>query len=239
MAVLSYKEFMEEVRMRLRNLSTEDFRNLILNWASEEHPPRRQEFLDKLILPKQKKEVRPNVETLMDEIEAFAQRVEDGEYCDGWGWDDAIHEERDWGDESWAEEMDEFFLKARSLLLQGKYKLAEEAYRRLFDILEMGQEPGHLPGDPDYRNMLKVDLDEQVALFLRSVYMNSAPEERPVSLYESMNEYAYLARITKLKNIIDSLETILPDFDTFPKPNACQRITEGSCSFERWRFCYF
>jgi len=118
MAVLSYKEFMEKVRMRLRNLSTEDFQNLILNWASEEHPSMRQEFLDKLIPTKQKKEVISNVDTLMDEIEAFAQRVK-------------------------------FFLQARSLLLQGKYKLAEEVYRKLFDILEMGQEPGHLPGDPE------------------------------------------------------------------------------------------
>jgi hypothetical protein len=72
MAVLSYKEFMEKVRMRLRNLSTEDFQNLILNWASEEHPSMRQEFLDKLIPTKQKKEVISNVDTLMDEIEAFA-----------------------------------------------------------------------------------------------------------------------------------------------------------------------
>lgn len=215
MNVLSYKEFMEEVRTRLRDLSTEDFRNLILEWASEEHPSRRQEFLVKLIPPKQKKDVIPHAEALMDEIEAFAQRVEDGEYCDGWGWDEAIHEERDWGDESWAEEIDEFFLQARSLMLQGKYKLAEKAYRRLFDILEMGQEPGHLPGDPDYRNMLKVDMDEQVALFLRSVYMNSTPPKRSASLYESMNEYGYPACSIKLKNIIDSLDTILPDFENF------------------------
>ena len=206
---------MEGVRMRLRNLSTEDFWNLILNWASEEHPSKRQEFLDKLIPPKQKKQVACKEETLMDEIEAFAQRVEDGEYCDGWGWDDAIHEERDWGDESWAEEIDEFFLQARGSLMQGEYKLAEEVYRRLFDILEMGQEPGHLPGDPDHSNILKVDMDEQVALFLRSVYMNATSEERPASLYESINEYKYLARKIKLKNVMDALDTLLPDINTF------------------------
>lgn len=173
MTVLSYKEFMEETRARLRNLSNEDFQNLILSWASEEHPSKRQEFLDKLTPPRKMEEVISDAETLMDEIEAFAQRVENGEYCDGWGWDEDIHDERDWGDESWAEEMDGLFLQARSLLLQGEYKLAEEAYTSLFDILEMGQEPGHLPGDPDCSNMLKVDMDEQVALFLRSVYMNS------------------------------------------------------------------
>lgn len=215
MAIINYKEFIEEVRMRLRNLSIEDFCILILNWASEEHPSKRQEFLDKLMLPKRKKETLVNMETLMDEIEAFEQRVEDCEYCEGWGWDDAIHEERDWGDESWAEEMDEFFLQARSLLLQGKYKIAEEVYRKLFDILEMGQEPGHLPGDPNYENMLKVDMDEQVALFLRSVYMNSIPEERPALLYNSMNESGYLARKIGLKSIIDSADTSLPEFDDF------------------------
>ncbi|NSW92431.1 MAG: hypothetical protein HPY74_17510, partial [Firmicutes bacterium] len=190
--VLSYKEFMEKVRKCLRNFSTEDYQNLILDWASEEHPSRRQEFLYKLISSKQKKEVIPDEEMLMEEIEAFAKRVEDGEYCIGWGWDDAIHDERDWGDESWAQEMDEFLLQARSLLLHGKYKLAEEVYRRLFDVLELGREPGHLPGDPDCISMLRVNMDEQIALFLRAVYMNSTCKERPASLYESMNEYRNL-----------------------------------------------
>jgi|GEM_PF-599154 len=215
MPVLSYKEFIDGVRARLGTFSNEDFQNLILSWASEEHPAKRQEFLAKLTPPGQKKEIVCHVDTLMDEIEAFRQRVANGEYCDGWGWDDAIHEERDWGDESWANEMDEFFLRTRSLLLQGEYELAEEAYTSLFDILEMGQEPGHLPGDPDYVNMLNADLDEQVALYLRSVYMQSASGGRPASLYAAMNNYGYLARKVNLRNIINALDSLLPDFDAF------------------------
>ncbi len=214
-AVLSYKEFMEEVRMCLRNYSTEDLRDLILNWASEEHPGRRQEFLSKLMLPKQLNEVVCDVETLIDEIETFARRVEDGHYCDGWDWDDAIYEERDWGDESWAQEMDEFFLDARNLLLHGEYKPAAEVYKSLFAILEMGQEPGHLPGDLDSCSMLNVDIDEHIALFLRSVYHNSPFQERPALLYASMIEYGYLAREIKLTNIINALDSVLPDFDAF------------------------
>lgn len=215
MSALSYKEFMEEVRVRLGTFSNKDFRNLILGWASEEQPSKRQEFLDKITPPGQKQEVISDAETLMDGIEAFAQRVENGKYCDGWGWDEDIHEERDWGDESWAEEMDEFFLQARSLLLQGKYKLAEKAYTSLFGILEMGQEPGHLPGDPDCSNMLKVDMDEQVAIFLRSVYINSASEERPASLYEAMSEYGHLASKVKLKDMMNAFDSLLPDVDAF------------------------
>lgn len=82
---LSYKEFMEEVRMRLRNYSLEDMRALILNWAEEEHPSKREEFLFKLLTPKQKQidEAVPNVETLLDEIEAFGRRVENGDYFCG------------------------------------------------------------------------------------------------------------------------------------------------------------
>jgi len=110
MFVLSYKEFIEEVEKQLGNLSTKELRNLILSWAAEDHPSRRHDFLDKLKPSKQKQAVIIDEETLIKDIEAFSKRVENGEYCDGWGWDDAIYEERDWGDESWAEEMDQFLL---------------------------------------------------------------------------------------------------------------------------------
>jgi hypothetical protein len=215
MTSLSYREFMEEVKKRLKNLSAEDLRSMILNWASEETSSGRQEFLYKLICLRQDNDVASDIETLIDEIEEFAQRVENGEYCDGWGWDEEIYEERDWGDESWAEEMDEFFLQARSLLFQGEYKISAEVYQRLFDVLELGEEPGHLPGDPDCVNMLKVDIDEQVALFLRAIYMNSAPTERLALLYESIKRYRDLFGDVTLKNIVDVADTLLPDFDIF------------------------
>ncbi len=111
--------------------------------------------------------------------------------------------------------MDEFFLQARSLLFQGEYKISAEVYQRLFDVLELGEEPGHLPGDPDCVNMLKVDIDEQVALFLRSIYMNSAPTERLALLYESIKRYRDLFGDVTLKNIVDAADTLLPDFDIF------------------------
>lgn len=214
MTVLSYKVFMEEVRARLGTFTNQDLQSLILSWARKEYPSNRQEFLDKLMLPGQK-ELIYDANTLINKIEEFAKRVEDGQYCSGWGWDDAIQEERDWGVESWAEEMDEFFLQARSLLLRGEYLLAEEAYEMLLSILEMGQEPGYLPGDPDHDNMLKVDVDEQVAAFFMSVYMNSASGERPASLYEAMKRYGYLANKVNLRSIIDISDSSLPDFDIF------------------------
>ncbi len=210
---LSFREFMEDVRQRLKGFSQEDLQDLILGWASEEPPFGRQEFLYKLTVPVGKQDVDEG--TLMDEIEAFTQRVKNGDYCDGWGWDDAIYDERDWGDESWAEEMDEFFLQARSLLLQEEYPLAVEAYRKLFDILALGEEPGHLPGDPDSASMLTVDLNEQVALYLRAVYLSTPFQERATAFYEGMRRCRYLAREINLKNVVDALDSTLPDYEEF------------------------
>ena len=212
MPALSYKEFMEKVRSRLKDLSAEELRELILVWADEEHPSNRQEFLGKLIAPKGKQE--DSEDTLIEEIEAFAQRVIDGEYCEGWGWDDEIYDERDFGDESWAEEMDEFFLRARNLMLQEDYSRAEEAYRKLFDVLEMAEEPGHLPGILP-TNMLTVELDEQVALFLRAVYMSSSFQRRGSLLFEAMHKCRYLSRQIDLKSMMEALDGELPDFEDF------------------------
>ncbi|MBE0447179.1 MAG: hypothetical protein IBX64_03595, partial [Actinobacteria bacterium] len=56
--------------------------------------------------------------------------------------------------------MDDFFDQARDALINGHCKLAENAYSQLFEILEMGEEPGHLPGSPDPTDMLETDLEE-------------------------------------------------------------------------------
>lgn len=119
-------------------------RELLARWASEVQPDGRYEFLARITaLPVEEQDLDEQTEEeLLGEIAAFAERVADGDYCEGWGWDAEIGEERDWGDESWAEEMDELFLQARRLLFQGNSKLAETVYKKLFEILAMGEEVG-------------------------------------------------------------------------------------------------
>lgn len=212
MAELSYKEFMDRLKAHLETFSLEDYKNLIIDMAGKEPPSKRREFLERLT---PQKEVIDKVEELLDEIEQFAQRVEEGEYCDGWGWDDDIHDERDWGDESWALEMDAYFLQARTLILQGEYKFAKNAYAMLFDTLALGEEPGHLPGRYNPDCMLTVDIEEQLAIFLRAIYLDTASESRPALLYQTMNTYSYLVVEFKLKDIINALDGPLPDLDLF------------------------
>jgi hypothetical protein len=111
MSGLSYKEFLEAAKERLSGLSAEELRRIILNRASEESPSGREEFLHKLEPNHDPDAASSDMEMLLDEIDAFEQRVADGDYCIGWGWDDEIREERDWGDESWAQELTNFSCK--------------------------------------------------------------------------------------------------------------------------------
>lgn len=207
---------MEEVRSQLEQASKEDLQRLVLAWADAELPDKREDFLNKLELESPDEISGTDADTLLEEIEEFTEEVEDGVYVDGYGWDHDLMEERDFGDESWAEEMDHFFLEARELLRGGNNQAAEKVYRKLFAILELREEPGYLPGDLDDNNMLETDLHEHTALFLRSVYMNADSDERAHQLYENMKEYGYLTSPRmKLADIRDALDESLPDFDDF------------------------
>ncbi len=215
MQSMSYKIFIKQVRSRLNNMPKADLDDVIINWAEKELPSNRPNFIGKMIIPEPEDLNTVDGESLLGEIDAFTQRVESGEYCIGWGWDDDIYEERDWGDESWADEADDFFLEARELLLEGDYRQAKEAYKRLFETLEMGEEPGHLPGDPDISCMLKVDLSEQLALYLRATYLDSPHSQLPARLFETMNKYRNLFGSISLADINDALHSELPGFDSF------------------------
>ncbi len=135
MRSMSYKTFIKQVKSRLNVMSKADLDDMIICWAEKELPSNRPDFVDKMIVPEHRDLNASDGEALLSEIDAFTQRVKSGEYCEGWGWDDDIYEERDWGDESWADEVDDFFLETRELLLGGDYRQAKEAYKRLFEAL--------------------------------------------------------------------------------------------------------
>jgi hypothetical protein len=212
---LSFKDFMEQVETHLKAFSPQDLQGLIMDWAKSTHPSKRNEFLSKLAVTPPNEKSEPD-EELLEEIGELALRVERGEYCDGWGWDDAIHEERDWGDESWADEVDEFFGRAHEAVTAGYYKLAKDAYAQLFDILDMGEEPGHLPGSPDQQDLLDTDLGEARAEYLRSVYLTSPFQERPTELWRAMQRFSYhLGDELNLQSVVNIERKSLPDFAQF------------------------
>ncbi|MFQ6092438.1 MAG: hypothetical protein ACE5OR_07115 [bacterium] len=213
---MSFKEFMDQVEECLKTSSPDTLREILIEWAKSTHPSKRSEFLARLVPPSQREQITALDEELLEEISELAERVENGDYCEGWGWDEEIREERDWGDESWAAEVDEFFTRVHEAMMEGHYKLARDAYARLFDILEMGEEPGHLPGSPDPKDMLETDLDEARACYLRSVYLVSPRDKRPAKLLEAMQRFRYqIGDELNLQSIINADLNSLPDFSQF------------------------
>ena len=211
MSELEYGEFMEIVRQRLKDFSLEDYRGILLRWASEEVPARRFSFLSKLVPSIE----GPVTDSLIEDVSAFVSRVEGGDYCEGWGWYDQIREERDWGDESWAGEMDYYFLQAGRQLVKGDPGIARKVYEMLFDVLKLGEEPGYLPGDPDSSSMLQVDIHEQMALYFRTVYLTAVPEKRPDDLYSAIQKYCPFFGSIRLQTVVEMKEEALPNFATF------------------------
>jgi len=227
MSDINYKEFMDRVQKRINSYSIENLREIIYQWAKQIPSKERNEFLLK-ITPTSKEvglqediQNNANFETdlddgILEELEDFKKRVEDGSYCDGWGWDHEIEEERDWGDESWVEEIDDFFNYARELLEGGNPKIARDAYSLLFIILFMAENPGHLPGTDPWE-MVETNLDEARARYFHAIYLSSTHKDRPQELYEGMQEFNYFdmnkkISLTSILNI--SIET-LPDFQKF------------------------
>ena len=212
---LSYRPFMEQVAKRLDALSSQQLRQLLIEWASNEHPDRRESFLDRLsILEPPTKPVNETA-VLADKIQTFCQAVENGDYCTGWGWDDSLGEERDFGDESWAGDMDAYLADTRFLLLNGDIRTALTCYSALFDALESGFDPGHLPGNPDPTAMLSESIQEHVNLYGRAAYLDAPPAERPQKLLDALHRFKYLEHHFSLRAMIDVATDPLPGFDAF------------------------
>jgi len=213
---ISFKEFMEQVEERLKGFSPETLRGILIEWAKSVPRVERHEFLNRLVPPTPQQQVSERDEELLEEIQELAKRVKEGDYCNGWGWDDEYGEERDWGDESWASEADEFFCGAYDSLVNGHYDLAVNAYALLFEILEMGEESGHLPGSPDPTDMIETDLGEARACYLRAVYLSSPPDKRPTRLLEGVQRFSYsIGDHLNLRSVINVQRETLPGFAEF------------------------
>ncbi len=215
MPEISFKEFMDQVKEQLEGYSVEILRDILYEWARDTHPNERVIFLQKIRPPPVKVKSFTDDE-LLEDIDDLMERVEDGSFCNGWGWDDEIQDSRDWGDESWVEEVDDFFSRAKNSIMNGDYKVARDAYSKIFDILDMAEEPGHLPGQDPWE-MVKNDLDEVRALYFRAIYLSTPLINRPQELFEGMQRFNYykVDEDLNMKNIINVLLKPLPDFDSF------------------------
>jgi hypothetical protein len=152
-------------------------------------------------------------EMLLADIKAFEGRLESGAYVEGWGWDEDLHDERSFGDESWADEMDDLLGGAETAFLDGDLDLARIAYEPLLKAFERHAEGFCGPEEPE--RMLSTDVGEAKARYLRAVYETTPPSERADTLLEEMGALRYIGGPPSLQPVIDARRAALPDLEAF------------------------
>jgi hypothetical protein len=152
-------------------------------------------------------------DTLLSAVEVFVKRLESGSYVEGWGWDDDLHDERSFGDESWADEMDILFSGAGSVFLEGDLALARMAYERLLKAFDDNADG--FCGAEEPEQMLDTDIGEAKARYLRAVYETTALPERAEALLAEMGALRYVGDEATLQSVADVQRAMLPDLEVF------------------------
>ncbi|MDF1665745.1 MAG: hypothetical protein P1V97_28560 [Planctomycetota bacterium] len=153
---------------------------------------------------------------LFNDVEDFVRRLEAGDYFDGWGWDPRIGEERAWGDESWAQEMDEILERISHCFQSGPPAVAGECYSRVLGTFLMGDEAGIFCGPEPAERMLDSDLNLVRARYFRCVYEQTALSKRAQRLFVIMDELDGIGTATiGLQAVMDSKSSRLPDYEDF------------------------
>lgn len=213
---MDIKEFIKELKRVTGDYTLEKYYNAFIRIARSISSSERKIILN--ILENDGKQNMDDLDTgsLLKDIKSFYDRVESGRYYDHWGWDEKTHREREFGDESWADEMDAFFRKVRHAYEKKEYQFVVKAYEILFSILRMSDEPGHLPRGCSYEEMLVTDLEEEGLYFLKAALALEKVDKRHERFHEIISEYRYFLPgpmdIEKLINEMTFTESEMKDF---------------------------
>ena len=106
--------------------------------------------------------------SIVKQCDEFIRRLEDGQYFERMAYDEERHEERAFGDETWAREMDELFARAATAYLSESYALAARIYGRLLTVFRHSNRIGVFCGGHPPEDMVETDTDEAKRRYLRS-----------------------------------------------------------------------
>lgn len=204
--------FLSQLSARLDALDARQLRALLLAHAATLDPVARSRFLAIFEEPGAARDGEGDGALLVD-IAALVKRIRDGAYFEGWGWDDDLGDERGWGDESWAVEMDVLFDRAGVEFLSGDPHTARDAYGELLDALGLDEEVGTYSGPRPAGEMLQADLTEAKARALRLLYETTTPSERVDALATAFADWRYVGGRVGLRDIIDARPAALANLD--------------------------
>lgn len=251
---LSLRDLLTTLGQRLEQLSGPELQQALLTHAANLPAAERQDFLDLFPLSDRVPEGRLPVasispavwdltwpvdsDPLLSDIDDLAERVESGYFFEGFGWDDEIHDQRSFGNESWADEMADYFHAAREAFTSGEIGLARAAQSRLFDTLGLGDEVRIFAGQGPAVVMLDVDRHEATCQYLRAVYETRAPGERAGELASNGTGSRCPARSRSCRMFATARPRICPisvfscpcGCNNYPRQTEANSWSAGSCS---------
>lgn len=213
------QRFLAALTDRLDALSADQLRAVLLAHATTLPPRERSGFLDVFAKAASRSTqadvVGPVDDELLADIEGFVSEVGSGAYFQGYGWDDQVHDQRSFGDESWVFEMDGLFEGAHQAFLSRQFGLARAAYRQLFDAFDLDQEVGTFCGPEPAVEMIATDLPEAEARYLRTVYETTPAAERADALAQEWFTLPSYRRVPTLRAVREALPQELADLEGF------------------------
>ncbi len=217
--IIGLGPFLKKLEHRLDQLSKDELVQILTRHGKTLGSSGRIEFLAMLdSIPEEPAPRRSadNDRTLMQDIRDFVENLESGHYYESIDFDPEIHDYRSYGDESWAEEMDDLFVRADSVFLGGDYKTAAEAYGLLLHAFDLDDD-GHFCGETCPTEMVGADVTEAKARYLRAVYETTAPDQRPEGIFNELYALRYSGDDMGLRAIaeagappIDDLKAFMP-----------------------------
>jgi len=213
--------FLDALEARLSELTAEQVSAALLAHAAQLVPREREPFLAIFAEPRVDRGAGGGLDEsgepdpLLGEIDAFVERLHAGRYVEGWGWDPEICEERAFGDESWADEMDDLFAAANAAFLEGDMQLSREGLGRLLGAFELEGEAQAFCGPDSPQRMVSVNVSEAKTRYLRAIYETTAPSERPAALLDAIEDLRFIGDDASLGAIDEARRAPMPRLDVF------------------------
>lgn len=155
-------------------------------------------------------------DSLSADIEFLTGELADGKYYHGFGWDDEIRDERSFGDESWVPAMDSLFARANAVFLGGNMQQAREAYAALFQAFHLDEEVGTFCGQVPAVEMIRTDLREAGARYLRAICHTSEDDDMSADLRDAWaHDLPYRNRPDSVDEVRQALAEDLPSLERF------------------------
>ena len=224
----SLQGFLSTLQERLADMTADEIRARLVEHARSLPSSERSAFLG-IFTAKSPSRTRRRTPTsrrastpsLLHDIDRFVQQLSSGQYFLGFGWDDEIHDERSFGDESWTLEMDALFAAAQQAFLDEDLELARTAYQRLLGAFKLDEEVGYFCGPNGAVDMVSTDVSEAQARYLRAVYETTPLPERASALVEEWFDLPQY-KPPALRDIREALPSDLPALREFlPRWIAC------------------